>query len=390
MRRTRMPSFIRERLPNHIRGCLIGGAAGDALGYTVEFMREPEIFARYGKRGIQEYELDPVSGKALISDDTQMTLFTAAGLLLYIRRRGLDEAQSASPSGYMRFTYQDWLRTQELSFEADKARREAGGRCDSWLCDVPELYHCRAPGNTCLSALRAQLDGTAMGSIEHPINHSKGCGGVMRVAPMGLIHYTDNNMEGRDRAGAEAAAITHGHALGYMPAAVLTHILYRIVFPEKETALSEIVSESIETVSREFAHDPHINELRELLLRAVELSENADSDLDNIHALGEGWVGDEALAIAIYCALRYWDDFSGGIIAAVNHNGDSDSTGAITGNILGAWKGLDGIESKWKTDLELYDVILTIADDLHEGEKVLDGGCREDSDWYRRYVHFHR
>ena len=60
-----------------IRGCLVGGTIGDALGYAVEFIREPQIFSRYGKDGITKYELDNRTGKALISDDTQMTLFTA-------------------------------------------------------------------------------------------------------------------------------------------------------------------------------------------------------------------------------------------------------------------------------------------------------------------------
>lgn len=69
------------------------------------------------------------------------------------------------------------------------------------------------------------------------------------------------------------------------------------------------------------------------------------------------------LAIAIYCSLRYKDDFSSGIIAAVNHDGDSDSTGAITGNILGALVGYDAIEEKWKQNLELADIILEMADD---------------------------
>ena len=69
-----------------IRGCLYGGAVGDALGYPVEFSREKEIFLRYGSGGIQEYELDSESGKALISDDTQMTLFTANGILGGITR----------------------------------------------------------------------------------------------------------------------------------------------------------------------------------------------------------------------------------------------------------------------------------------------------------------
>ena len=212
----------------------------------------------------------------------------------------------------------------------------------------------------------------------------------MRVAPMGLVSFGNTDIERIDREGAEIAAVTHGHSLGFMPAAVLTHILHRIVCPENNLPLHSIVLDAIETISKLFSSDPHIEELRTLLLRAVSLSANANSDLDNIHALGEGWVADDALSIAIYCALRHQDDFSAGIVAAVNHNGDSDSTGAITGNILGAWLGLDGIDGDWKVGLELKDVILTIADDLCEGERVLCGGCPEDSDWYYRYVKFHR
>lgn len=62
-----------------------------------------------------------------------------------------------------------------------------------------------------------------------------------------------------------------------------------------------------------------------------------------IAQLGVGWVGEEALAISVYCALKYQDDFKEAVIAAVNRNGDSDSTGAITGNILGAYLGLSRI-----------------------------------------------
>ena len=81
--RTTMPERMQKTQVqlDRIRGCLIGGAAGDALGYPVEFFSEHTLWARCGDDGIQEYELDPVRGKALISDDTQMTLFTANGIL---------------------------------------------------------------------------------------------------------------------------------------------------------------------------------------------------------------------------------------------------------------------------------------------------------------------
>ena len=59
--------------------------------------------------------------------------------------------------------------------------------------------------------------------LRRPMNHSKGCGGIMRVAPLGLVRKMYVNEESNDREGAILAAITHGHSLGYMPAAVLVH-----------------------------------------------------------------------------------------------------------------------------------------------------------------------
>ena len=367
-----------------IRGCLIGGAAGDALGYAVEFDSEGSIFAKYGSGGIRAYALDPSSGKALISDDTQMTLFTANGLL-FAETRVAMRGIGGQPSMYMLHAYKDWLRTQDTTFaQAQKDKKQ--NRCISWLSDVPELYHRRAPGNTCLSALYTRGDTDKESYIDHPINHSKGCGGVMRVAPMGLKFYPYADIKTIDKEGAELAAITHGHSLGYMPAAVLTHIVHQIVYSNRGMTLKEIVEEARDTVAEIFVGDRHLNELTSLIDTAIALSENDKTDLDNIHTLGEGWVGEEALVIAIYCALRYQNDFSAGIIAAVNHNGDSDSTGAITGNILGAWLGFDAIDDQWKRDLELYDVILEMANDLCSGCQMSEYGDYDDPDWVRKYI----
>jgi ADP-ribosylglycohydrolase len=94
--------------------------------------------------------------------------------------------------------------------------------------------------------------------------------------------------------------------------------------------------------------------------------------------IGEGWVGEEALAIAVYCALKYQDDLRGALIAAVNHDGDSDSTGAITGNILGAYLGANAIPQAWLKKLELREVITELADDLLVQ-------FREGEDWWQKY-----
>ncbi len=383
---------IRESEKNldKIRGSLIGGAAGDALGYAVEFSSEPQIFAKYGPAGITSYELDCATGKALISDDTQMTLFTADGILIGDTRMCL-RGIGAAPSSYVGLCYQDWYKTQTMTFkEVNKYDRftEEGGR--SWLLDVPELFERRAPGITCMSALQSE----DMGTIEWPVNDSKGCGGIMRVAPLGLAYrYGEtyhNDMAELDKEGAAIAAITHGHSLGYMPAAVVTHIISRAMNAYPEMSLKEIVLEAKDSVTAAFSGDKHVDKLKEIVELAISLSENDDTDLNNIHKLGQGWVAEETLGIALYCSLKYEHDFSKAIIAAVNHEGDSDSTGAVTGNIVGALVGYSKIDDKWKADLELRDVILEIADDLCHGCQMSEYGYYTDPAWVAKYVHMHR
>ena len=351
-------------LQDKTRGCLLGGAIGDALGYAIEFDSEPRIFSRYGETGITEYRLEPYSGKALISDDTQMTLFTAYGLMAADCRRR--KGERVVPRDYITLAYLDWFRTQNMSFRngSQLPSHIPGG--ESVLLATPELYSRRAPGNTCLSALSRLTDEAERRPdyIAEPMNGSKGCGSVMRVAPVGLdSEFLD--IKEMDWEAAQAGAITHGHPLGYMPCAVLAHIIHRLLFDENSMSLKEIILEARDTTADLFAGNEYLPVLTDLIDLAVELAESeGTADLDNIHRLGEGWIAEEALAIAIYCALRHQDDFSAGIIASVNHKGDSDSTGAITGNILGALLGADRIEEKWLRDLELKDVIISVADDM--------------------------
>ncbi len=373
-----------------IKGSLIGGAAGDALGYAVEFLQDYRIFDKYGEQGITEYDL--VNGAAQISDDTQMTLFTANAVLfadtrIAMRGIGGDPIMSAA------LCYLDWYATQSLSYEEGHTMIRYNGKGGmSWLLDVPELYARRAPGNTCLSAFNALLNGNRRNDyIKEPMNNSKGCGGIMRIAPLGLhYHMEPKNTAYLDMTGAKMSAITHGHSLGYMPSAVLTHILNRIVYPNNDRlSLCEIILEACDTVKSLFKDDVHVNELITIIYKAIDLSKNEFDDLENIKQLGEGWVAEETLAIAIYCSLKYRNDFSKGIIAAVNHSGDSDSTGAVTGNILGALLGYSGIEDKWKKNLELHDVICEMAEDLCYGCHMSEYSDYYDEDWVRKYIKIH-
>lgn len=334
-----------------IKGSLIGGAVGDALGYAVEFLTAGIIFKIYGEHGITEYELE--DGVALISDDTQMTLFTAEGLLnaqkSYTRPTSGDYIKEIYKS------YKDWLTTQKQEYDIQSYSDSSA------LISDERLYSNRAPGNTCLSALSSGNCGT----LDWKINNSKGCGGVMRIAPIPLFLAREGGMPlaDVDMLAARAAAITHGNVLGYIPAAFVSHVIGEILLgKEIYTAV-----ESARTVTRELFSDSSeaVEYFDNLIAKAVEYSTETDVDeLDAIRPLGEGWVAEETAAIAVYCALRYSNDFERAIIASVNHSGDSDSTGAVTGNILGAYLGYSTIPEKFLHNLELSDILTDFSTKL--------------------------
>lgn len=357
-------------------GCLLGGAAGDALGYAVEFSSEREIFACFGPEGISGYRLS--GGLARISDDTQMTLFTANGLLWAQTQRAL--GREAGFCDGVSAAYRDWYLTQTRRYPLPDRHWAASHSC--WLLEVPELYSRRAPGNTCLSALA----GFVPGSMRSPINDSKGCGGVMRIAPAGL--FFDDAGEAALTA-AECAALTHGHELGCIPAAYVAHMVCTLSHGQaagpREAALG-----ALRDMERLFPAAAHLDGFVQLIGHALDLAESSLAPLEAIHRLGAGWVGDEAAAIALYCALKYPDDLGRALTAAVNHSGDSDSTGAIAGGILGAHLGLGGIPARFLERLELRGVIEELAEDLHRGCPAQDAPEPERRRWQRKYLEIRR
>jgi ADP-ribosylglycohydrolase len=131
---------------------------------------------------------------------------------------------------------------------------------------------------------------------------------------------------------------------------------------------------TIEKLSKEKGSLECISKLEE----AISLSQSDLSDNDAISMIGEGWIGEEALGISVFCAMRYQNDFRQALIAAVNHSGDSDSTGSITGNILGAYSGIDCIPKEWFQNTELTEEIVQLANDLH---RVYE----DSSEWWRKY-----
>ncbi|MFQ5722506.1 MAG: ADP-ribosylglycohydrolase family protein [Candidatus Aminicenantales bacterium] len=302
----------------------MGLAAGDALGAAVEFMSLADIKNKYGGDGIQDFDAWNGFEVGSYTDDTQMALATAMGCIKAAecwKKEGIFD-----PIPHVYNEYLSWLGTQNDPFQR------------------------RSPGNTCLSALGSGQ----MGTMDAPINNSKGCGGVMRVAPVGLVFLGEMAF----LEGAKTAAITHGHASGYLSAGFLAELVSHIVNGKR---LQEAIRLSKETLKTFTDHQE--------TLMSVNLAENlakkAVPVLEAIQQIGEGWVGEEALAIAIYCSLEFSDDFRSAVTASVNHSGDSDSTGAITGAVMGALLGDNAIPERWISRLENSQKISEIADEIY-------------------------
>ena len=365
---------------NNFKGCLIGGAVGDALGYPIEFYNIEQIKNIYGEDGITEFELN--NGKAIISDDTQMTLFTANGILIG-KTRAMMRGIAGSCETYIYQAYLDWLDTQ---------RNTKKGIGCTWISRIKELNVQRSPGNTCIGALSSGK----MGTIERPINNSKGCGGIMRVAPIGL-YFSRRSVDEIGKIGAKTNAITHGHPLGNISSYVMTVLINTIIYGEYEyfeVPYKRNLEECIEFALAVYTHKFRIYDKKisldfvELIHKAINLTKQNIDDIKAIEQLGEGWVAEEALAIAIYCSVKYSINFEKAIIASVNHSGDSDSTGAITGNILGAYLGISNIPNKFLEKLELRTVIEEIAEDLYNDcpvSEYADNSSQEAKRWLEKY-----
>lgn len=390
-------TIMNERIADSIRGCLMAGAAGDALGYPVEFMSAAEIHTRYGEHGVTRLYPNK-KGTVPVSDDTQMTLFTAAGLLTGLTRscmRGI----GGDPVAHVCNAYVDWYCTQTEAYN-----QPSGAIPATWLRALPRLYARRAPGITCLNACRDLMYGNEV------TNDSKGCGGIMRVAPVALLDASCNgrgehtgSTEELAETGARLAALTHKHPMGFLPAALLTVLLRKLVPRTAAEAVQEIntlVTDTLAVLDTIFPKQYETDKLllKELTLRAVSLARATDvTDSEAIRRLGQGWTGEEAWAVALYCAMRHADSPADAITAAVNHDGDSDSTGAITGYIVGAIHGYHAIREqnllcppghRLENTIELADIILALADDLASGCIIDEYSPIEtpaERQWYARY-----
>ena len=329
---------------DRVLGSLLGGAVGDALGYTVEFDSLDAIRRRFGSEGIRAPVFD-AADRLVVSDDTQMTLFTLEALI------ALESVSTADPVDLheaFRTTYLDWLATQRTTQPGH------GSGWDKRLLTYPELFHRRAPGTTCLTALTAG----GHGAVAAPANDSKGCGTVMRVAPIGMILAM--SPEQCFEAAVIASAVTHGHPSGYIAGGAMAALI-RLLLDGCD--LRDAADTVIGVIGTGY---PTEAEVRPAISKALKFADaRPRRAAEQIVQLGQGWIAEEALAIGLFAAL-VGQSFADVLAIAANHDGDSDSTASIAGQIYGAHHGLADLPHEWIRRLDLLAPLSRLCGDLIE------------------------
>ncbi|MBU2772509.1 ADP-ribosylglycohydrolase family protein [Acidithiobacillus ferrooxidans] len=329
---------------DRIWGGFLGGAVGDALGEPVEFLPREERLQRWGTAGVQEF-VHP-DGMGRFTDDTQMALFTAEALILH--------AQTGEPLLVaLHKAYLRWLATQKFPSRIPPDAYLHEG----FLLDESVLHQRMGPGRTCLRAL---MEATDLGMPV--VNDSKGCGGLMRVAPIGFwaaMQSNDWDIRRTFTVASQAAQLTHGHPCGYLSAGFFAALTREITLG---IPLNDAVTETLLFLEKLGETGSSI---RQLILRAQELAGNDVPWQQAIQELGAGWVAEEILAIAVYLGLTA-PDFRSGIIQAANHPGDADSVGAVAGHLLGALNGRKAPLSVYISKLGGHSVVSFIASSLIE------------------------
>ena len=315
-------------------GCLLGSAIGDAFGAPIEFMKINKIKKTFGSQGLTELVKDK-NKTFSISDDTQLTLFTADGLI----KSALKNKSKINYSIIFN-SYKDWYKLCTLGKNVNSG----------WISKIEGLKGKTRSGNTCMSV----FSNNSYGSIQTPLNQSRTCGGVMRVSPIGLF-YNSSAKEAFDIA-TNCTALSHGHPDAYLSAGVYAAIIADIV-QDKPIEIAIKNSLKILKSKKDSEH------LVEQIEKAVDLAKK-ESDISQ---LGMGWNGDEAIAMAIYSVLKHPNNYKQTIITAANHSGDSDTVASIAGGISGAYLGINSIPKDFTEKIEQRNALKTLAEDLNSG-----------------------
>lgn len=355
------------------RGCLLGLAVGDAMGYTVDTKTWPQIQEDYGPNGLLGYDL--CNGYADVTSHTQLAAFTCNGLLLGMTR-GQVLGRMAPFVKYAEVGQKEWAIGQR--------RYDQPHRNYCWVFRVPELRRRHCTDTRMLDTLNR----VPLGTLEQPRNKYDGAGAIAAAVSVGLFADPKRmEQEEIDRLGAETIAITHGSPLAFLPGAVITHLISRLL-RDRKTPLEEVIEEALTALQDQFGHEyVQVKEICALVRRAMQLGNGGN--LNYVEALEslKCDTGAEVLAGAVYVSLVCRENFDEAMIAAVNHSGRSCAVASIAGAILGARLGAEALPEFYLECLESAPALVDLADDLIQGCPMVRDGKIFDGDWEQKYMY---
>jgi ADP-ribosylglycohydrolase len=301
-------------LQERYRGAMLGLATGDAIGTALEF-KPPGTFEPITDMvGGGPFRLEPGQW----TDDTSMALCLAESL---IEKQGFDPADQMS-------RYVRWWREGHLSSTGD----------------------CFDIGVTISRALaRFEVSGEPFSGSTDP--HAAGNGSIMRLAPVPLFY--GGNPEQAIAMSAESSRTTHGaqttiDACRYL-AALLVGALRRL---DKQTLLSD----HFEPFPGCWAAHPLCPDIDAIASGSFKYKEPPEIK-------GSGYVVQSLEAVL--WAFYQGSTFEEGCLLAVNLGDDADTTGAVYGQLAGAFYGVNGIPEGWRERLTMQETILDFADRLY-------------------------
>ena len=355
------------------RGCLLGMAVGDAMGYTVDSRSWQEIREDYGPNGLLGYDL--ANGYADVTSYTQLAAFTCNGLLLGMTR-GQMTGKMAPFVKYIELSLREWAASQ----------RPWGrpGRTYCWLLKHNELCRRHCMDTWMLDTLSKEK----LGTPEEPRNSQSGPGSITNAIGVGLFSGQRRlSQQELDRLGAEAVALVHGSPAAFLTGALLTHII-TLCLHRPDAPLRMTINNSLAAIREQFGHEySQAYELVNMIRHAMNFAENPNLKSVEVMERMHCESAPQVLAGAIYACLVTGEDFDRAMIVAVNHSGRSAAVGAIVGAILGARMGEHTLPEFYMECLEPADLLRELADDLMTGCPMEMGNKLFDLDWDYKYLH---
>lgn len=350
---------------NHHRGCLLGLAVGDAMGFTVDEKSWEEICEDYGPNGLLGYDL--VNGCADVTSYTQLAAFVSNGLLLSISRGKTD---------YLRFitlSLREWARNQQFYRDPEQSY--------CWIAKPKSLRLHHNRDARMLDTLRAQT----LGTFDAPINRNFTPGALTTAVAIGLF-FTPKRMEPAQvgMLAAQTVALTHGDPETILSGAVLAYAIAGIL-QEPERPLKEHFLHAAEAADGQFREQyPQASaQLAARIKLAISLAEQHSLAPQQAMEQLKCCTCAEVLTGAVCASLMSPDDFDTAIITAVNHSGMSAAVGAVTGAVLGAKMGFDALPDFYLDCLSPAQALCELADDLTQGSVTM--GLFDD-DWDQKYI----